>query len=75
MERSSVLERSFLSSIGGNKMKKIENIDNCLTYSYQDKNNEIITCKIANYAIQGLFVIKLITSTKNTYKIIEKLAL
>jgi hypothetical protein len=56
-------------------MKKIENIDNCLTYSYQDKNNEIITCKIANYAIQGLFVIKLITSTKNTYKIIEKLAL
>lgn len=56
-------------------MKEIENIDNCLTYSYQDKNNEIITCKIANYAIQGLFVIKLITSTKNTYKIIEKLAL
>ena len=41
-------------------MKKIENIDNCLTYSYQDKNNEIITSKIANYAIQGLFVIKLI---------------
>lgn len=65
----------FLSSIGGNQMKKIENIENCLTYSYQDKNNEIITCKIANYAIQGLFVIKLITSTKNTYKVIEKLAL
>ena len=56
-------------------MKKIENVDNCLTYSYQDKNNEIITCKIANYAIQGLFVIKLITNTKNTYKVIEKLAL
>lgn len=56
-------------------MKKIENVDNCLTYSYQDKNNEIITRKIANYAIQGLFVIKLITNTKNTYKVIEKLAL
>lgn len=56
-------------------MKKIENVDNCLTYSYPDKNNEIITCKIANYTIQGLFVIKLITNTKNTYKVIEKLAL
>lgn len=69
------LERSFLSSIGGNQMEKIENLDNCLIYSYQDKNNEIITSKIANYAIQGLFVIKLITNTKNTYKVIEKLAL
>lgn len=69
------LERSFLSSIGGTQMKKIENLDNCLIYSYQDKNNEIITSKIANYAIQGLFVIKLITSTINTYKVIEKLAL
>lgn len=56
-------------------MKQITNVNNCLTYSYQDKNNKFITNKIANYAIQGLFIIKLITNTKNNHKVIEKVVL
>lgn len=56
-------------------MKQITNVNNCLTYSYQDKNNKFITNKIANYAIQGLFIIKLLTNTKNNHKIIEKVVL
>lgn len=49
--------------------------DNCLIYTYTDKNEEVQAKKIANYAIQSLFILKNITNTKNVYKISEKLIL
>lgn len=53
----------------------IQNKNNCLILYYTDKNNKLQSTKISNYSIQGLFTLKAITNTKNSYKIIEKLAL
>lgn len=53
----------------------IQNKNNCLMLYYTDKNNKLQSAKISNYSIQGLFTLKAITNTKNSYKIIEKLAL
>ena len=53
----------------------IQNKNNCLMLYYTDKNNKLQSAKISNYSIQGSFTLKAITNTKNSYKIIEKLAL
>lgn len=53
----------------------IQNKNNCLMLYYTDKNNKLQSAKISNYSIKGLFTLKAITNTKNSYKIIEKLAL
>lgn len=55
--------------------KYIKNQNNCLYYFHTDKNEEEQAEKIANYAIQSLFILKNITNTKNVYKISEKLIL
>ena len=49
--------------------------DNCLIYNYTDKNGDLQSVKIANYFLKGLFTLKMITDTKNSYKITEKLVL
>lgn len=55
--------------------KYITNKNNALWYFYTDKNEELLSEKIANYAIESLFILKNITNTKNIYKITEKLIL
>lgn len=55
------------------KYLSIEN--NCLIYNYTDKNGDLQSVKIANYFLKGLFTLKMITDTKNSYKITEKLVL
>lgn len=60
----------------GNRMNKgIKFENNCIKYNCTDKNGEIQTAKIANYFLKGLFTLKMITDTKNSYKITEKLVL
>ncbi len=49
--------------------------NNCLFYNYTDKNGDLQSVKIANYSLNGLFTLKMITDTKNSYKITEKLVL
>lgn len=53
----------------------IQNKNNCLILYYTDKNNKLQSTKISNYSIQGLFTLKEVTNTKNSYKITEKFAL
>ena len=55
------------------KYLSIEN--NCLIYNYTDINGDLQSVKIANYFLNGLFTLKMITDTKNSYKITEKLVL
>ncbi len=57
-------------------MKKYISVkDNCLFYNYTDKNGDLQSVKIANYSLKGLFTLKIITDTKNSYKIKEKFVL
>lgn len=55
--------------------KNIKNQNNSLYYYHTDKNEEVQAEKIANYAIQSLFILKNITNTKNVFKISEELIL
>lgn len=56
--------------------KYLKNENNCMMLYHNNKKEDLQQpVKISNYSLESLFAIKFVTNTKNSYNLIEKLAL